>query len=108
MKRRRVHRNEDAPKTAKLPIANTTHIETQVADSSSFNIRYVGILWVFVDVESGCAGNRRVTDFFSRIAKASENEILMMLCLGLHYLDLKKLFEMINLIVAITALLGPW
>lgn len=32
----------------------------------------------------------------------------MMLCLGLRYLDLKKLFEMINLIVAITALLGPW
>lgn len=83
--------DEDVPKAAQLLISNTTHIATQVADSSSFNITYVGILWVLVDVESGCAGNRRVTDFFSRIAKASENEILMMLCLGLHYLDWKKL-----------------
>lgn len=78
--------DEDVPKAAQLLISNTTHIATQVADSSSFNITYVGILWVLVDVESSCAGNRRVTDFFSRIAKASENEILMMLCLGLHYL----------------------
>lgn len=72
--------DEDVWKAAQLLINNTTHIATQVADSSSFNIMYVGILWVLVDVESGCTGNRRVT-------KASENGILMMLCLGLRYLD---------------------
>lgn len=85
---KRVCLDQGVPKAAQLLITSTTHIATQVADSSSFNIRYVGILWVFVDVESGCAGNQRVTDFlFARIAKASENEILMMLCFGLHYLD---------------------
>lgn len=35
----------------------------------------------------GCTGIRRVTDFFLRITKAGDNEILMMLCLGLRYLD---------------------